>query len=114
MRTAFLTAISLLVAAPAPPAVAQAPDGAALYQQHCRACHGPTGAPPERLRTIYRTLPTLDSAFLTARSDDSLTAVIQNGAGKVMKGFKDKLSKEETLAIVRYLRTFRGSAATPD
>src|SRR5574341_368316 len=111
MKTVLVATCIVGLALRAAPGAAQAPDGQALYQQNCRACHGARGVPPERLRAVYKTLPTFDSAFVAARSDDSLVAVVQNGAGRNMRGFKEKRSKEETLAIVRYLRTPRGGAA---
>jgi mono/diheme cytochrome c family protein len=85
-------------------AAAQTPDGQALYRQNCRACHGGAGRPSSQMVAQFKNIPIIsDPAFLHARSDDSLVASISNG-GKDMKPFKGKLSREEMLAIVRYLR----------
>lgn len=44
-RTALLAALATALAASvAAPAAAAADDGAALFGQHCAACHGPAGA----------------------------------------------------------------------
>ena len=92
---------------------AQTSAGDSLYRQQCRACHGTTGTPPERMRAVYKSLPTLDSAFLAKRSVDSLTAAIRNGVGRDMKPFKDKLTAEQIAAIARYVRTFGTAAKAP-
>ena len=91
-------------------AAAQAPDGATLYRENCRSCHGATGVAPQRMRTVYKTIPNLDSAFLAKRSEDSVAAVIRNGAGRDMKGFKDKLTADEILAIAKHVRGFAAPA----
>ncbi|MBI4541263.1 MAG: c-type cytochrome [Gemmatimonadetes bacterium] len=82
----------------------------ALYDKHCLACHGPRGGAPAPALQKQMGVPTLSAAgFLEGRSDDSLFAAIQRGAGKFMPPFAGKLTKEETLAIVGLLRN-----ATPE
>jgi len=113
MRAYVLLAAGLVLAVVSPrsstgraPRDRQGPDGQTLYREQCRTCHGVTGTPPRRAVTQYGTIPTLsDSAFLAARSDDSLVAVLANGVGKDMKSFKDKLTPEEMRAVVAYVRT---------
>jgi cytochrome c oxidase cbb3-type subunit 3 len=91
-------------------AAAQAPDGAALYRRHCRACHGAEGVPSSGMTTAFPSLKSLaDPAFLAARSEDSLVHVLQNGAG-AMKPFREKLSDEEMLAVARFVKTLGGPA----
>lgn len=88
-------------------AAAQTPDGGALYKQQCATCHGAAGVPAPAMAKALA-IPTLDAAFLAKVSDDSLSAVVKNGAGK-MKPFKDKLSAEQIAAVVKYVRgTFGG------
>ena len=85
---------------------AQAPDGQALYREHCRTCHGTTGAPTQRARTQYGKIPNLaDAAFLAGRSVDSLVAVLEHGSGKDMKSFKEKLSHDQMVAVAQYVKT---------
>lgn len=110
MKIALVVGVALGLTAGAAAAAAQAPDGEVLYRQQCRACHGTTGAPPQRMRTLYKTLPTLDSTFLAARSDDSLVAVLRNGIGRDMKSYKDKLTPEQMRAVAKYVRTFATAA----
>lgn len=91
---------------------AQEPSGEALYRQHCRACHGPAGVPPQRMVAIYKELAPLDSAFLAGRSDDSLVAALRDGIGQ-MKGYKEKLTPEQMVAVARYVRTLGAPAKAP-
>jgi hypothetical protein len=49
-----------------------------------------------------------DPVFLAGTPDDSL--ISETGRGR-MKPFSDKLSHEEILAIVRFLRTFEVTAS---
>lgn len=92
--------------------LAQAAAGEALYRQNCRACHGATGVPPQRMVAIYKTLAPLDSAFLAGRSEDSVAAVTRDGTGQ-MKGYKDKLTPEQIVAITKYVKTLGAPAKTP-
>ena len=90
---------------------AQEPDGAALYRQHCRACHGAKGVPAERMTTFYPGLKTLaDPAFLAKTSADSIAAVVRHGAGKFMRPFADKLSPAEMMAVAKFVKTLGGNA----
>jgi len=105
-RALTVTAATLASVLCASVASAQGPDGAALYQQHCRACHGAKGVPPQRMLTIYPGLKTLaDSAFMAKLSTDSIAAVIKHGSGKFMTPFGDKLSAEEIAAVAKFVKT---------
>jgi mono/diheme cytochrome c family protein len=86
-------------------AVAQAPDGAALYRQNCRSCHGLKGVPPQRMVAIYPGLKAInDSAFLRTRSVDSIVSVLRHGAGRDMKPFAGRLSPEEMAAVAKFVK----------
>ena len=50
--------------------------------------------------------------FFANRSQDSIVAVLNHGAGKDMKSFKDKLSPAEIAAVAKYLKETFGGAAT--
>ena len=87
-------------AAQAPP-----PDGAALYRQNCRTCHGLKGTPPRSMVAVYPNLKAIgDSAFLRTRSVDSIVAVLRNGAGRDMKSFANRLSPEEITAVAKFVK----------
>jgi mono/diheme cytochrome c family protein len=91
---------------------ASEPDGAALYRQNCKSCHGAKGVPPARMVTLYPTLKTLaDSAEQSHLTEQAIIAVLQHGKGKDMKPFTDKLSAAEMAAIAKFVKTFASPAA---
>lgn len=89
---------------------AQAPDGQAVFREECRTCHGAAGKPTQRALSEYKKMPTFNAAFLSTRSLDSIVAVLNHGAGKDMKSFKDKLSAPEIAAVAKYVKETFGSA----
>ena len=103
---------AVLLVCAAPVLAAQAPDGAALYREHCKECHGAAGRPPKTARDKYKDIKALDAELLAPRSDDSLLVVLQKGVkdGKEMKSFKEKMTPEEMAAVVKYVRTRFGAA----
>ena len=93
-------------------AAAQAPDGVALYRQHCRTCHGARGTPTQRMMGLYPDLKTLaDSALLAGLSVDSIVTVIKKGVGRDMKPYADKLSPEEMAAVAQFVKTLGRTSA---
>ncbi len=85
---------------------AQAPDGAALYRQHCRTCHGARGTPSARMQGLYPKLVSLaDSSLPTRLSADSIVHLLVNGAGDDMKSFSEKLTRPEMVAVAEFVRT---------
>ena len=82
------------------------PDGAALYRQNCRSCHGAKGIPSETMRASYPKLPNLADSTLQAHlTTDSIVAVLQHGKGKDMKSFAAKLSPAEMAAVAKFVKT---------
>jgi mono/diheme cytochrome c family protein len=118
MKATILIAASGMVfaatAAAQEPTAAPEPDGAALYDDNCKTCHGPAGGAPSpaMMRMMENLSSITDPAFLAETPDDSLISVTETGRGK-MKPFAEKLSHEEILAIVRFLRTFEVAAPAP-
>ncbi len=90
---------------------AQAPDGKAVFDAHCRKCHGTTGRPTPAMKKLLPELPVWDAAFFDKRSEEDVVAVLLNGKGKNMKPFKELLKPEEMAAVARYIRTLKPSAA---
>ena len=86
---------------------AAAPDGAALYGQHCRRCHGARGAPTQRMLDLYPELKSLaDSAVMAHVTVDTVLVLINKGRGD-MKPLADKLTPEEQRAVAQYALTLR-------
>ena len=87
----------------------QTPDGQSIYRDECRTCHGAVGKPTQRAVSQFKNMPTFDATFFAKRSQDSIVAVLNHGAGKDMKSFKDKLSAQEIAAVAKYVKeTFGG------
>jgi mono/diheme cytochrome c family protein len=81
------------------------PDGKALYETNCVKCHGQDGVPPEVLASRVKNLkPLNDPAVYEGVSVDSTAVLLDNGIG-LMKPYKGVLTKDEELAIARYIRT---------
>jgi mono/diheme cytochrome c family protein len=112
MNRALLTAtltLSLTVAAQSVAAQAPAgPDGAALYRQNCRSCHGARGKPSAQMSGVYPSLVTLsDSAVQAKLTVAGVVTLLTKGNGKEMKPFADKLSKEEIQAVAEFVKTLK-------
>ena len=87
-------------------AAAQQPDGAALYRQQCRTCHGAKGVPAERMQMLYPELKALaDSGAFSKLPADSIIAAMRHGKGTHMKSFGDALSAEQMAAIAKYVKS---------
>jgi len=84
---------------------AQEPEGTALYREHCRTCHGAAGKPTRLALSQYPKIPVMDSAFVAARSVDSIVTILAHGKGKEMKSFKDKLTPTEMHEVAEYVRS---------
>lgn len=94
------------------PQASQAPDGAALYRQHCRTCHGARGTPTQRMIGLYPDLRTLaDTTLLAGLSVDSIVTVIRKGKGRDMKPLADKMTPEEMTAVAQFVKTLGRPAA---
>jgi mono/diheme cytochrome c family protein len=86
-------------------AAAQTSDGATVYRQHCRTCHGATGTPTARMLGLYPKLKTLsDSTLMASLTVDSIVNLVKAGRGD-MKPFAEKLSAAEIRAVAEYVRT---------
>jgi mono/diheme cytochrome c family protein len=102
---AFILAAVFGLIVGAAPASAQEPDGAALYKQHCKACHGGKGVPSKQMLTIYPALKTLaDTGAFAKLPTDSLIAAMRHGKGTSMKAFADVLTHEQMEAVAKFIK----------
>ena len=84
----------------------QEPDGKAVYLANCKQCHGVLGEPTKASIRKYEKIASFrEATFFRSRSNDSLRAVVRNGAGRDMKPFKDKLTATEIDVVVKYIHT---------
>jgi mono/diheme cytochrome c family protein len=100
---AVAAGLTLALTIGARPAMAQAPDGQALYRQNCRTCHGTTGTPTSRMAEMYPEIKPF--AELTGVGADSIVTLLVTGSGENMKSFKDKLTPDEMKAVAQYVLT---------
>ncbi len=73
-------------------------DSAALYQEHCAACHG-----PDRLGLSGPAL--LPESLMRLRKAEAIKTVTSGRPATQMQGFADKLSQEEITALVDWIYT---------
>ena len=87
-------------------AAPQAVDGKAVYLKSCKECHGVIGAPTKASLRKYDKIPSfVDAEFFKKRKDSELVEAVEKGKGRDMKGFAEKLSKDEIKAVVDYIHT---------
>ena len=97
--------------------------GAALFAQHCAACHGEhgqgghgTGVTFSRPRDLPIIAPALNnSGFLAAASDEMIKATLMRGReGTPMVSFlKQGLSESDINNVVSYVRSFADDKTAP-
>jgi mono/diheme cytochrome c family protein len=87
--------------------------GEALYQKQCRLCHGATGRADTAAAKSMGASDLTDATWTRGNSDGEIFTVIMEGAGPEfkMKGFKGRLSDQDTWHVVNYVRSLSG--ATP-
>lgn len=84
----------------------QAVDGKEIYLKSCKECHGVLGAPTKASLRKYEKIQNFtDSTFFKKRKESELIEAIEKGKGRDMKGFSEKLSKEEINAVMLYIHT---------
>lgn len=81
---------------------ASTPSGADIFSQKCSMCHGVDGKGYPALKTPNFT----DAKWQAAHPDKELMDAIENGVkGTAMVSFKDKLSHQEMVAVLKYIRS---------
>ena len=84
----------------------QGVDGKELYLKSCKECHGVLGAPTKAAQRKYDKIPDFtDPAFFKAKKHEELEESIVKGKGRDMKGFAEKLNKDEIKAVLAYVLT---------
>jgi len=94
-------ALFTLVALAAPGHAGDGPDVAPIYEEKCMACHMAEG------KAAVEDMSLADAKWKHGAKIADIVKVIREGVeGTAMQPFKDQLSKEETLALARYVRAF--------
>ena len=76
--------------------------GKAVFASKCALCHGPDGKGNTSIGKSLQ-IADLHSADVQKLTDDDLKTVITNGKNK-MPPFKGKLTGEQTLQVISYIR----------
>jgi ubiquinol-cytochrome c reductase cytochrome b subunit len=85
-------------------------DVARLYSSNCAACHGVDGT-GQQIRSGMPTIPDFTSlAWQMSQTDLEITHRILDGNEPLMPAFRERLSREQNLALAIYVRAF---AITP-
>lgn len=96
---ALLTLLAFFAAASA-----QADDpvpAAQIYEEKCMSCHMADG------KAAVEEMSLADAKWKHGTKLSDIVKVIREGVeGTAMQPFKDQLSKDETLALARYVRAF--------
>lgn len=92
---------------PAKADAASVASGQQLYQKQCRMCHGTTGKADTAAAKSMGASDLTDATWTRGGSDGEMFVVIQEGAGPdfKMKGFKGRLSDQDTWHVVNYVRS---------
>jgi mono/diheme cytochrome c family protein len=102
------------------PAASAAPDGRALFETHCAACHGMGGGGdgPAAAALEPRPAALSDCAFANREADADWLAVAHRGGparafSPSMPAFNAELSREEITAILLHVRSFCAGSRWP-
>jgi mono/diheme cytochrome c family protein len=78
-----------------------------LFKAKCQICHTADGNSPLKPMNLA------DGIWLHGAKVADHVKVIENGVpGKAMRAFKDELTKEQILALAKYVQTFEKGAAS--
>lgn len=85
---------------------AQAKDGAALYEQYCKKCHGTHGDADTWRGFIMFAAELSDVAWQEKNTDADILQAIRRGPG-AMPAFEDKLPPQDIRLLLDYVRSLR-------
>ncbi len=92
---------------PATTVEGDAAAGKTLFERHCVTCHGLRGR-GDGLEIAGATVADLSSAVTQRKLNvDLLTTIHEGRPGKVMPSWKYRLSKEQSIDVLAYIRTLR-------
>ncbi len=104
MRKGLVLVLGMLLILASVPALIAA-EAPAVFKAKCAACHG---ADATGQTTVGKTMKIRDfhSAEVQKQSDEELTKIIEGGKGK-MPAFKGKLTNEEVVSVVKFIRSLK-------
>jgi cytochrome c6 len=84
---------------------AHAQSGGALFKAKCAPCHGPDGKGDTSMGKVLK-VRDLSSADVQKQTNAELTAIVEDGKGK-MPAYKGKLSSGEIKELVSFIRSLK-------
>lgn len=101
------SAVAAKMKNPVPTSAASIAAGEQVYQKQCRLCHGATGLADTPVAKKVKASDLTDDIWTRGSTDGEIFVVIQEGAGPdfKMKGFKGKISDQDTWHVVNYVRS---------
>jgi mono/diheme cytochrome c family protein len=107
MKAPLATLSALALAAVCSAAQAQdAPDGQALYQQHCVKCHAEDGAAGTWRGLLYFAEDLSDADWQQRHDDAAILRAIQRGPG-AMPAYAERLDEAHQQAVLQHVRSLR-------
>jgi mono/diheme cytochrome c family protein len=85
---------------------AKAKEAKKLFKQHCVKCHGADGAGETAFGQIVGAADFTDSEWQERVDDQRLVNSMTHGRGQ-MPSFSKKLSKEQMISLLAYVRGFK-------
>jgi cytochrome c oxidase cbb3-type subunit 3 len=82
----------------------QITKGRSVYTTNCARCHGGDGLGKTTMGEMTEAPNLSDAAWQSRRSSSRMIASVANGRGQ-MPAFKKKLTRQEIVAAVAYVRT---------
>lgn len=76
--------------------------GKELYDPNCQVCHGKTGGGGMGLNLVDDKV-----AYPRVTTDVGMFEVIYGGASGAMRGFKDRLTQDQILQVIAYVRSLK-------
>ncbi len=104
----IVSIVAALLAAGAPPTSVGPKMGAQeVWTKACASCHGADDKSETRKGKALKAPDFTSQKWQTDTADEEIEDAITNGVPKTkMPAFKEKLSPEEIMALVKYVRSF--------
>jgi cytochrome c-L len=77
-------------------------SGHELYNTNCQVCHGKTGGGGMGLNLVDD-----ETAYPRVTADVGMFEVVYGGASGAMRGFKGRLTQDEILKVIAYVRSLK-------
>src|SRR6266581_3399216 len=108
MKTTILLAVALCIAAMTSMRAAEVKEN---WEKHCQKCHGADGKGNTKMGRQSGVKDYTDPKVQAELKDENAVKIIKEGIvekdKRKMDPYKDKLTDEETKALIAYIRAFK-------